>query len=82
MPLTAHGSHPASLTYSADFSLKTAYHGKMLSNGINYSDRVDERSSQHLQHLAGEHSDESDSEEIDLTSNGCIDFSNNNNNNK
>lgn len=92
-PLAAtHMASAGILTYSADFSLKTGYNGKMLSNGMggaHYMERIDEQNSHHINRICGNNGmdhdgsgDESDSEEIDLTSNGCIDFSNNNNNNK
>lgn len=63
-------------TYSADFRLKTGYAGKHLSNGAHYLNRIDHHSDGIRDGGSG---DESDSEEIDLTSNVCIDFSNNNN---
>lgn len=88
MPLAAtHMTNTGILTYSADFSLKTGYNGKIL-GGTHYMDRIDERHSHQNNRICGNNEmdhdgsgDESDSEEIDLTSNGCIDFSNNNNNN-
>lgn len=81
--LPAHNIHPAPLAYSADFSLKTAYQGKLLNNDqTRYNnERHEERNHQYQLNSVHNDSDESDSEEIDLTSNGCIDFSNNDNNN-
>lgn len=73
MPIAPHPN--GTLTYSADFSLKTSY-AKHFSNGTHYLDRIGHHNDRIRDVGSG---DESDSEEIDLTSNGCIDFSNNNN---
>lgn len=75
MTLGNHGTNP--LAYSAEFSLKADYTSKLMSNGTHFADRAN---GHHDRERESGSADESDSEEIDLTSNGCIDFSNNNNN--